>query len=271
MRCAVVGHIELVEFARVQKMPRAGDIVHASESWEEPAGGGAVIAMQVARLTGGCVFFTALGRDEIGRACEARLSQLGLSLEVQHLDPPSRRAFTHVDATGERTITLLSDKLVPRGPLPLDDFDAVFFVAGDAEALRSARRAPFVASTTREQPTLLETGVPLDLLVGSLNDEGEVYTGGVEAATIVLTDGARGGLADGERYEAAEPPRPIADTYGAGDSFAGALFVGLARGDSLQEALELAKAAGASVITGRGPYDAQLTLAEWQRASRGSP
>jgi ribokinase len=270
VRCAVVGHIELVEFARVPEMPHAGNIVHATETWEEPAGGGAVIARQVAQLAGGCVFFTALGDDEVGRRCADRLTELGLTLEIQDARRPSRRAFCHVDGTGERTITLLSEKLLPRGPLPLDDFDAVFFVAGDVAALQSARRSPFLGATTREQPTLRAAGVPLDLIVGSLNDRGEALEGGVEARTVVLTDGARGGLANGERYQAVEPPGPIADSYGAGDSFSAALFFALARGDALTDALDLARHAGASVITGQGPYSTQLTLAEWRRASRGS-
>ena len=270
MRYAVVGHTEWVEFARVPEMPHAGDIVHATDTWQEPAGGGAVIARQVARLAGSCVFFTAVGDDEIGHATAERLTELGVTLEIQDAGRPSRRAWTHVDAAGERAITLLSEKLLPRGPLPLDDFDAVYFVAGDVAALRSAREARFVAATTREQPTLREAAVPLDLLVGSLNDKGERLEGGVEARTVVLTDGARGGLANGERYSAVEPPGPIADAYGAGDSFSAALFFSLARGDTLAGALDLAAHAGASVITGWGPYSAQLTLAEWRPASPGS-
>ena len=52
----------------------------------------------------------------------------------------------------------------------------------------------------------------------------------------------------------------MADTYGAGDSFAAALCFALARGDAVDAALELAAKAGAAVITGRGPYEAQLTF-----------
>jgi ribokinase len=270
VRYAVVGHIEWVEFARVPKLPHPGTIVHATETWAEPAGGGSVIARQVTLLADECVFFTALGDDEVGHASAARLRELGLTLEIQDAGRPSRRAWTHVDGSGERTITLLSEKLLPRGPLPLDDFDAVFFVSGDAAALHSARLVPFVAATTREQPTLREAGEPIDLLVGSLNDPGETLEPGVDAGTIVLTDGAHGGVANGDRYAAAEPPGPIIDSYGAGDSFAAALFVALARGDSLEDGIDLATHAGAAVITGRGPYSAQLTWAAWQDASRGS-
>ncbi|HEX6761512.1 MAG TPA: PfkB family carbohydrate kinase [Gaiellaceae bacterium] len=259
MRCAVVGHVEWVEFVRVPFVPPPGQIVQGERGLEEPAGGGGVIARQVACLAGRCEFFTALGDDELGRRSERRLAELGLDVHVQRFGE-TRRAWVHVDATGERTITLLSEKLRPRGPLPFDGYDAVFFVSGDAEALRSARRTPFVAATARELPTLTEAGVPLDLVVGSARDAGERYDGSIEAQTVVLTEGPYGGTANGERYDAAPVPGPIVDTYGAGDSFSAALFFALARGDRLADALSLATRAGAAVITGEGPYGTQLTL-----------
>ncbi len=85
-------------------------------------------------------------------------------------------------------------------------------------------------------------------------------TGGLEAAVVCATEGARGGIANGARYEAAPPPGPLEDTYGAGDSFAAALCFALARGDSLADALALAARAGAAVVTGKGPYTAQISL-----------
>ena len=137
VRCAVVGHVEWVEFARVPRLPEAGQIARASEVWSEPAGGGAVVAAQLMKLAGRCEFFTALGDDELGHRAVTSLAQLGLDVHAQHFGA-TRRAFTHVEDTGERTITVLGEKLLPRGPLPLEGYDAVFFVAGDAAALHSA-------------------------------------------------------------------------------------------------------------------------------------
>ena len=259
MRCAVVGHVEWIELVRVPTMPPAGEIVQGERLLAEPAGGGSVIARQIACLAGRCEFFTALGDDELGRRAEQRLAELGVDVHVQRFGE-TRRAWVHVDADGERTITLLSPKLLPRGPLPLDGYDAVFFVSGDAAALRSSRRAAFVAATARELPTLHEAGVPLDLVVGSAKDPGERYDDSVDARTVVITEGANGGTANGMRYEAGPLPGPVADTYGAGDSFSGALCFALARGDALPEALALATRAGALVVTGQGPYTSQLTL-----------
>jgi ribokinase len=257
VRCAVVGHVEWVEFARVPHWPRAGEIVHATDVFSEPAGGGAVVARQLARLAGRCELFTALGDDELGSAATRRLAELAIDVHVQR-HGRTRRAWTHVDGDGERTITVLGDKLLAAGPLPLEGYDLAYFVSGDAEALRSARQARFLAATLREQPTLREAGVPLDLVVGSLNDPGEQPDDALDAKLVVLTDGPNGGTANGERFETTTPPGPVVDTYGAGDSFGAALAFALARGDSLHDALALASRAGAAVITGRGPYTAQL-------------
>jgi len=259
VRCAVVGHVEWVEFARVARVPAAGEIVHATETWSEPAGGGAVIARQLARLAGRCELYTVLGADALGLAAEQRLAELGVDVHAPRVGL-SRRAWTYVDGAGERTITVLGEKLAPEGPLPLHGYDAVFFVSGGPEAVRSAREAPFLAATMRQQPTLHEAAVPIDLIVGSLHDEREAYDGTLDAALVVQTDGSNGGLANGERFEAASIDGPIEDTYGAGDSFAAALCFALARGDELDAALDLAVRAGAAVIRGRGPYAAQLGL-----------
>ncbi|MEA2389120.1 MAG: ribokinase, partial [Thermoleophilaceae bacterium] len=67
MRTAVIGHVEWIEFASVARVPATGEIVAARRTWTEPAGGGAVAAVQLARLAGECTLYTALGDDEIGR------------------------------------------------------------------------------------------------------------------------------------------------------------------------------------------------------------
>jgi ribokinase len=259
VRCAVIGHVEWVEFARVPKVPSPGEIVHAASVWSEPAGGGAVVASQLARIAGGCDFFTSLGDDELGHAAERELRALDVDVHVQWTGTSStRRAWVHVDAEGERTITVLGDKLLPDTPEGLGAYDLVFFVSGTVGALRAARAAPFLAATLRELPTLRVAGVALELLVGSAADPGERYGESLVASNVVLTEGEAGGTLNGERYAAAPLPGAPVDSYGAGDSFAAALAFRLASGDDVGSALALAARAGAAVLTGRGPYAAQL-------------
>ena len=62
LKLAVVGHTEWVEFVRVPHLPRPGEILHAEGLIEEPAGGGAVTAVQLAKLAGSARFFSPWSR-----------------------------------------------------------------------------------------------------------------------------------------------------------------------------------------------------------------
>ena len=274
MNVAVVGHVEWIEFARVDRVPSPGEIVHASEAWEEAGGGGAVAAVQLARLAGSCLFITALGDDELGQRAEAELERLGVRVAAAWRPERQRRAFVHVDADGERTITVIGERLGPRGdePLPwaeLDAADSVYFTAGDSPALRAARAARTLVASVRAKEVLAAAGVQLDMVVASEKDRGEQYVPGeIEPVPhlVSLTAGRDGGtllMPDGttSRWPAAPLPGPTVDAYGAGDCFAAGLTFGLGEGRSIEDALALGARCGAACMTGRGPYEGQLRCA----------
>jgi ribokinase len=275
LRVAVVGHVEWVQFARVSQVPGAGEVVHAREPFEEPAGGGAVAAVQLARLAGEAVLITALGEDEQGRRSVARLRELGVHVWAAKRADPTRRAVTLVDDAGERTITTFGARLEPRGDdaaLPWDalrEMDAVYFTAGDLGALRAARAARVLVASPRAIDAL-GRGVPLDALVLSGEDaieRREAARVQDEAELVLFTDGKRGG-SHRERsgatgtWAAAHPPAAPVDSYGCGDSFAAGLTYGLGAGLAIPDALSLAARCGAACLTGRGPYQRQLELDE---------
>jgi ribokinase len=278
VRTAVVGHTEWIEFGHLERVPAAGDIVHATDAWEEPGGGGAVAAVQLARLAGSCTFLTALGDDERGRWSRRRLEGLGVRVEAAIRDEPTRRAVVFVDANGERTIATLGDRLAPvdADHLPwdkLEEVDAAFVTAGDPGAIRHARRARILVATSRIADLLARADVRLDAVVGSAADPAEAFDPDALAhppALIVRTEGRRGGryeTAEGPpgRYEAVAPPGPVVDTYGAGDSFAAGLTFALAAGMDTRSALALAARCGAWCAAGRGPYGNQLTASDLER------
>src|SRR6266540_2082143 len=183
VRTAVIGHVEWVEFVHVQRVPRSGEIVHASASWAVPAGGGGVAAVQLAKLAGGATLFTALGDDRLGKASLRGLEELGVRVHAVFRPIPQRRCFTYIDGRGERTITTIGERLNPTGddPLPWDDLvetDAVYFTAGDRGALEAARRARALVATSRVLEGLASAGVKLDGLVGSASDPSEAYRAG---------------------------------------------------------------------------------------------
>jgi ribokinase len=275
MRTAVVGHTEWIEFGHVERVPAAGDIVHATDAWEEPGGGGAVAAVQLARLAGSCTFYTAFGDDERGERSLRRLEGLGVRVEGAIRSEPTRRAVVFVDANGERTITTLGDRLAPdaRDHLPwseLDGVDAAYVTAGDAEALREARRARVLVATSRIADLLAEVDLRLDAVVGSAVDPAEAFDADAlnqAPGLVVRTESLRGGryeTNDGRSgmYDPAASPGPVVDTYGAGDSFAAGLTFALGAGMKTEEALALAARCGAWCAAGKGPYGNQLTATD---------
>ncbi|MFN9623761.1 MAG: PfkB family carbohydrate kinase [Cyanobacteriota bacterium] len=269
LRLAVVGHVEVVTFLRVPRLPEPGAICRASAGLDLPAGGGAVVAVQMARLTGRPVtFFTSLGRDRVGEQAAADLTALGLELRVAWREAPTRRGVSWVDGQGERTITVLGERLSPcaADSLPwshLQEVDGVFVTATDAEGLRLARQCPLLAATPRVGWSVLgESGVRLDALVGSALDPAEALPEPLPSPIprhIIRTEAGAGSRATpGGPFAAPTLNAPVVDAYGAGDSFAAGLSAALAARWSLEEAISLGSHCGAACLGGFGPYARQL-------------
>jgi len=271
----VVGHVEWVQFGRVEHVPRPGEVVHARECFAEPAGGGAVAAVQLAALAGDAQLLTALGDDDLAKRSAARLRELGVRVcAASRKGQDTRSALTLIDDRGERTITTLGPRLQAVGAdigLPwaqLAEADAVYFTAGDLEALHAARAARVLVASPRAREAL-GRGVPLDAIILSADDSierRELARAQGEAALVLMTEGERGGSyrgTNGEsgRWAPAPVPGPPLDTYGCGDSFAAGLAFGLGAGMNVDDAISLAARCGAVCATGRGPYGRLLTLA----------
>jgi ribokinase len=223
-------------------------------------------AYAVRSLVGSCTFYCAVGDDHRAGLTAEGLRAAGLDVEAAvHPGTPQRRVVTYLTDDGERAITVLGERLVPHGDddLPWDDlagFHAVYLTAGDAEAVRAARRAPILVAAARARGPLLAAGVTVDVVVGSAGDPGERVDAALRAAAriVVQTEGPNGGswtAADGAsgRWEATPPPGAPVDAYGCGDAFAAALTAGLAAGRPIGEACRLAAPAGAALLCERAP------------------
>jgi ribokinase len=270
MRAAVVGHVEWIEFARVERVPRPGEIIAAHEWWAEPAGGGTVAAVQLSKLADSVLFFTALGADEVGRRAKTEIEERGIEVHASFHEDPQRRGFTYLDDAGERTITILGPRKGPRGhddSLPWHELarcDAAYFCAGDADALLAARRARVLVATARVLSTLKRGAVELDALVGSAKDEAETYRPGdldPPPKVVVTTSGVLGGWAQpGGPYKAAPRAGEFSDSYGAGDCFAAGLAFALGAGLETPQALEFAARCGAAALSGPGVHAEAIPL-----------
>jgi len=75
-RVAIVGHVEWATHA-LGVFPGPGEIRALGDAFDEPAGGGAVAAAQVANLGAQTLFFTALGSDAAADQTREALARRG--------------------------------------------------------------------------------------------------------------------------------------------------------------------------------------------------
>ena len=271
-RLAVVGHVEHVTLGSVRALPAPGGIVHLDDAFWIPGGGGGMSFFQLVRSPAEVHLFTAVGRDDTGRAIADRLAETPGIIHAAHHDALHTRDVVLVTPGGERTIIVIGAPLQPRfaDPLPwevLASCHAVYFTGQDADVLRAARAARLLVVTARRRAVLIRAGVRADVVVGSASDPMEAsdladYP--VPPSAVVMTEGAAGGrieTPDGVvRFAAAPAPAARVASYGAGDSFVAALTWYLACGLPFPEACRRAAVHGAAVLAASNPLDAQLPL-----------
>ena len=266
LKLAVIGHIEWVTFLRVDQLPLAGEISHAEDSFEDAAGGAAVAAVQMARLTNEPVdLITSLGKDTYGERCYERLTKLGLNLKVAWREKPTRKGISLISKDGERAITVIGERLQPiaEDDLPWNDmqnYDGIFITATDKEGIRLASKAKFIAATPRTgKSTLINSKIKLNALIGSGLDPGEKVNYEElkpKPDIYISTEGKLGGTIYPKeiKYKAIKPSSQEIDSYGCGDCFAGAVTAALSAKFNLDQAISLGAFCGAECSTHYGPY-----------------
>ena len=265
LKFAVIGHIEWINFIEVDQLPKPGLISHSKKSIEYPAGGGSVIAKRLRELTNSDVhFFTALGNDFYGKQCLNILENMGIKLHVAWCDKPTRKGFSLIDSEGERSITIIGDRLAPTHKDNLDwsilnEMDGVFITAADMQIFKKSRIAKTLCTTPRAGLNIInESKIFLDGLIGSNLDPGEAFSLtelSLKPKFVIKTEGENGGiLFPGGRYKAFENIKDKVDSYGCGDSFAAGILYGLASKWSIEESLNLAKILGRNCSEHFGPY-----------------
>ena len=274
MRVAVVGHSEWCEFAEVPHVPQPGEIVHAAKTFEEPAGGGAVAAVQLRKLAGEAMLFTAFGDDETGHRTDAELREHGVRVEGRFT--PSRSGAP--SCTSTRTASARSRCLgrglarrpptAFRGSSSTTPTPSTSRPATSTPCARPAGRArswPRRAGSTRSpRRTCSSThscrAAATRASVTPWRPGSRAEDRGADARSN------RGRVGHGQRRDGSLGrrlscrARSARSSYGARDSFAAGLTYGLGAGWEIAKAVELAARCGAACLTGRGPYEGQLVL-----------
>jgi ribokinase len=255
MRLAVIGHVEWVTFTNAPFMPAAGEIVHLTDPFDQPAAGGTVSALALARMGADVTFFTTLGPDTNSATI---IEGMGVRVVAAERTRPQTRVLAVVDPNRDRTLFVVGENDHPTAddPLPWDELavmDGVYFTGQDPRTLQLARAAPVVVVTARRFDSLRRSGIRADALVGSGSDRGERFDLSEleqQPDHVIVTDGARGGTG----YSAVAPPGPVVDTYGAGDTFVAGVLFGMASGWPMPQTLTFAATRAAECLTWRGAY-----------------
>jgi len=265
LKFAVIGHVEWINFLEVDNLPKAGLICHSKRSLEMPAGGGGVIAKTLRDITNGDVhFFTSLGNDLYGIQTKKIFEKMGIDLHIAWRNTPTRKGFSVVDKSGERSITIVGDRLAPSAEDNLSwnllkEMDGIFITAADEDIFKISRSCPILCATPRVGiQTISNSQVFLDALIGSNLDPDEIFSLSDLSnipRLIIKTEGKDGGiLYPGGRFKAVQNDFPIIDSYGCGDSFAAGILFGLASKWNIEKTVKLGTVLGGNCIGNFGPY-----------------
>ena len=265
LKFAVIGHIEWINFLKVDLLPEPGIITHAKTSLELPAGGGALIAKTLYELSNNEIhFFTSLGKDYYGEKSFDFFKKIGINLHVAWRSEPTRKGFSLIDKKGERSITIIGKRLAPSFNDDLDweilrDMDGIFITAGDNNLFKKAREANILCTTPRVGIDLInQSKVNLDAIIGSNLDPDESFLLSdlnEKHRYVIKTEGEKGGICiPGGGFNAINNKSQKIDSYGCGDSFAAGILYGLTESWPIEKALKLGTVLGRNCIEHFGPY-----------------
>jgi ribokinase len=270
MDVLVLGSANADLVVTVDRRPAAGETVIGSDTVVLPGGKGANTAVAAARLGASVAFLGAVGPDSYGTLLLDSMRAAGVDVSLVRCDERGTGiAYIAVTPDGENSIVVspgANAELVPADvsvagaavlvaslEIPVPVVEHALALAADQGVRTVLNLSPVAAMTT------LST---VDILVVNEHEAAELLGGPPDPARLlelgprsaVLTLGARGAVVvdpDGT-HEIAAPEVTAVDTTGAGDAFAGALAVGLARGSGLVGAAELAVRVAAESVTRRG-------------------
>jgi len=292
--CVASWNADLV--SRVERPIVRGETVLAHSFAISPGGKGSNAAVACARQGAQTAVLARIGRDDFGRMALALWAREGV--DIRHVEqaegepsgvaqilvfddgdnsiavaPGAGAGLTEVHVEAARSTVGASRVVMASNEVPMAATLAAFRIARAAGVTTLLNPAP-AQTLPAELLALVDVITPNETelcrvagLAGeaSLDDAAhELLRSGVGAVLVTL------GASGCRLWQPGQPALSIsgwrmaqvADTIGAGDTFAGALAAALARGTTLATAMHRANAAAALSVTGRGAIDAMPSAAQ---------
>jgi ribokinase len=288
-RIVVLGSANMDLVAYVPVAPARGETVLGREFRTVPGGKGANQAVAAARAGAEVLMIGAVGEDAFGAQLRASLVESGVDVSRLRTVPgPTGTAHVVVDDAGGNSIVVVPSANAT--VTALDDADHAALAGADALLLQlelplagvlagatagRAAQVRVVLTPAPARPLSAELLAAVDLLVPN-EHEAAALTGLADPAAaltallrrvpeVVITLGAAGclyGRRGAASLRVAAPRVEAVDSTAAGDTFVGALAVGLAEGRSPEAALTWASAAAGLSVQRPGASTSMPTRAE---------
>ncbi len=292
----VVGSSNTDMVIKSEHLPGPGETVLGGEFFMNPGGKGANQAVAAARLGGQVVFIAKLGDDIFGQEAVQGFRNEGINTDFIAVDPdePSGVATIMVDDKGENCIAVASGANNTLSPADIDNamepIDAadillmqletpiptiehvaalgsekgktVILNPAPAQALSDGLLAKLDVTTPNETEAEILTGIKVKHISDAEKAARALREKGV--GTVIITLGSQGAFVLGESFIGLVPARKVdaLDTTAAGDTFNGALAVGLAKGLAIEDAVEFANKAASVSVTRLGAQASAPRLEE---------
>ena len=277
-------------------LPAPGETILGGEFFMNPGGKGANQAVAAAKLGGEVVFVAKVGDDIFGQEAVQGFKNEGINTDFIVVDPrnPSGVATIMVDDQGENCIAVASgangtlspadiDKALARidaadvllmqleTPIPTIDYAAsagsekwrtVILNPAPAQALSDDLLAKLDVITPNETEAEILTGIKVENTTDAEKAALALREKGV--GTVIITLGSQGAFVVADSFTGMVPVRKVnaVDTTAAGDTFNGALAVGMANGLPIEAAVEFANKAASVSVTRLGAQASAPRLEE---------
>jgi len=295
-KIVVVGSSNTDMVIKTAHLPVPGETILGGEFFMNPGGKGANQAVAAAKLGGDVVFVAKVGNDIFGQEAVQGFKKEGINTGFVVTDPenPSGVATIMVDDKGENCIAVASgannalssadidqareqiqaaDILLMQleTPLPTVEHAAeigngedttVILNPAPAQELSDRLLGMLDVITPNETEAELLTGIKVDDLESAENAAEALREKGV--GVVIITLGSQGAYVLSDLFSGLIPTRKVeaVDTTAAGDTFNGALAVGLVNGLEIEVAVEFANKAATVSVTRLGAQSSAPRLEE---------